>query len=235
MRKVPLILRLSYRLYSLLLIVYPKAFRREYGEPMLQSFRDCCANTYSMAGYLGLACLWWRTLEDLVATSLKEHLSRDRVRPSIPSGLALPVTPRARRGLEIALWEATVAGRAEVSAEDVVLGLIGEGSGTRIGKETGVAGCVLRGLSISMSRARQAGALHQTPSSQPQRSANDFLTILMRRAEVEARRLGHPFVGTEHFLLSLLADHQPTLAPLFDCFAVSMERVQYDTLRMIER
>jgi hypothetical protein len=235
MDQVPLILRLSCRLYAGLLVCYPKAFRREYGEPMLQLFRDCCTNTYAKDGYRGLACLWWRTVGDLVATALQEHLSRDRVRPAIPSDLALPVTPRARRGLAIAVREAALAGRAEVSAEHVILGLIGEGSGTRLGKETGVAGCVLRGLSISMRRARQAAALHQAPSSPPQRAANDFLSALMRHAEAEARRLGHPFVGTEHFLLSLLAEHKPTLAPFFDSFGVSVERVEDGTLRMIGR
>ena len=47
MNKVPLILRLAYRLYGLLLLVFPKAFRLEYGEAMLQVFRDCCVRTYS--------------------------------------------------------------------------------------------------------------------------------------------------------------------------------------------
>jgi ATP-dependent Clp protease ATP-binding subunit ClpC len=55
----------------------------------------------------------------------------------------------------------------------------------------------------------------------------------MRRAETEARRLGHPFVGTEHFLLGLLADLEPTLAAFFASVGVSVERVQDQTLRLI--
>jgi Clp amino terminal domain, pathogenicity island component len=225
--KVPLILRLSNRLYRLLLFVYPKAFRLEYGEPMLQVFRDCCVSTYSEAGYRGLACQWWHTVADLIATCLREHLSRDR------SGLPLPMTPRALRSLEIAQWEATAAGRTQVSAECVLLGLIGEGNGARIPTETGVAGCVLRGLSISMNRARQAAAQHQSPPSLPPRAATDFLTTLTRDAESEARRLGQPFVGTEHVLLSLLSNHKPALAALFNSFGVSVEHVKNSTLRMI--
>ena len=233
MTKVPLILRLSYRLYRLLLVVYPKPFRLEYGEPMLQVFRDCCVSTYAVTGYRGLACLWWHTVADLSATCLREHLSRDRVMSSISSGLPLPMTPRALRSLVIAQWEATAAGRTQVSAEHVLLGLIGEGNGARIPTETGVAGCVLRGLSISMNQARQAAAQHQSPPSLLPRAATDFLTTLTRDAESEARRLAQPFVGTEHVLLSLLANHKPALAALFNSFGVSVEHVKSSTLRMI--
>ena len=233
MTKAPLLLRLSYRLYGLLLLAYPRAFRREYGEPMLQLFRDSCASSYPDGGSRALAHLWWCTLGDLVATVPREHLSPARVRPPVPSGLTLPVTPRAWRSLEIARQEAAAAGRAEVSPEHVLLGLIGEGRGARIGKETGVAGRVLRDLSLSMSPARQA-VLHRPPPPQPQDAGSaDSLLTLMRHAEAEARRLGHPFVGTEHVLLCLLADHEPTFAAFFDSFGVSVERVRYHTLGLI--
>jgi len=233
MTKAPLLLRLSNRLYGLLLLLYPGAFRRDYGETMLQSFSDCCARSYHDGGCRGLACLWLRTLGDVAATAPREHFSPIQVRPPVPSGLTLPVTPRAWRSLEIARQEATAAGRAEVSPEHLLVGLIGEGSGTRIGKETGVAGRVLRDLSLSTSRARQA-ALHRAPPPRPQHAgAADSLLILMRHAEAEARRLGHPFVGTEHFLLCLLTDNAPLFTAYFDSFGISVERVRYQTLRLI--
>ena len=61
---------LSCRVYRLLLLAYPSAFRREYGHQMQQVFRDCYRDETrrnNVAGY------WIRTLLDLVLTAIKEH------------------------------------------------------------------------------------------------------------------------------------------------------------------
>jgi hypothetical protein len=66
------------RVYKVLLIAYPSAFRREYGHQMQQVFRDCYrdeARRNQLAGY------WLRTLIDLVLTATREHsenLRKDR-------------------------------------------------------------------------------------------------------------------------------------------------------------
>jgi len=61
---------ISYRLYGLLLFAYPREFRREFGDQMLQVFRDCYraeANSRSLVSF------WLRTLVDLVVTATKER------------------------------------------------------------------------------------------------------------------------------------------------------------------
>ena len=75
---------LSCRVYKLLLVVYPSAFRREYGHQMEQVFRDCYrdeARRNHLAGY------WIRTLSDLVLTAAKEHSENLRKDHTIMSTL----------------------------------------------------------------------------------------------------------------------------------------------------
>lgn len=54
---------LGSRLYALLLYLYPRSFRREYGESMLQLFND---QRRAVSGAGGNAMLWLKTLRDLV-------------------------------------------------------------------------------------------------------------------------------------------------------------------------
>lgn len=75
---------LSCRVYKLLLVAYPSAFRREYGHQMEQVFRDCYrdeARRNHLAGY------WVRTLLDLVLTATKEHSENFRKELKIMSTL----------------------------------------------------------------------------------------------------------------------------------------------------
>jgi len=72
----PRSLILSTRLYQALLAVYPSEFRRAYGIPMLQAFRDCSRRALREAGAAGLLALWSRTMLDTVQTALEEHTQR---------------------------------------------------------------------------------------------------------------------------------------------------------------
>jgi hypothetical protein len=66
-------LALSSWIYSLLLYAYPISFRREYGQPMAQLFRDEARDTLQRSGPAGLIGLWFLTLYDLMKTALAEH------------------------------------------------------------------------------------------------------------------------------------------------------------------
>jgi hypothetical protein len=60
----------SVRLYGWLLVAYPLDFRREFGNEMLQVFRDC----YRAEARSGsVVTFWFRTLLDLVLTAAKER------------------------------------------------------------------------------------------------------------------------------------------------------------------
>jgi hypothetical protein len=67
-------LALSGRIYNLLLYAYPASFRREYGRPMAQLFRDEARDTLQGSGTAGLIGLWFLTLFDLLKTAIAEHI-----------------------------------------------------------------------------------------------------------------------------------------------------------------
>jgi hypothetical protein len=72
----PRSLTFSTRLYQALLAVYPSEFRRAYGRPMLQVFRDCCRQALRDSGISGLFVLWARTMLDTMQSAIEEHSQR---------------------------------------------------------------------------------------------------------------------------------------------------------------
>jgi hypothetical protein len=64
----------SLRLYTLLLLIYPRSFRREYGELMVQLFRDLMRDGIRQRGCLGVIKVWWRVVAELPATAGQQHL-----------------------------------------------------------------------------------------------------------------------------------------------------------------
>ena len=69
----------SVRAYVLALLVYPWAFRREFGESMTQVFQDLARDACRASGVVGLAALWMRTAVDLLVSAVSAY-SRERRR-----------------------------------------------------------------------------------------------------------------------------------------------------------
>ncbi len=63
------------RLYRVLLVLYRRAFRREFGLQMAQVFRDCCRQAQGERGAVGILSLWAPTLRDFAVTALLERLA----------------------------------------------------------------------------------------------------------------------------------------------------------------
>lgn len=61
---------ISRRLYGWLLFAYPPHFRREFGDQMRQTFRDC---SYFEANRGTLIAFWLSTLVDLLVTAVRER------------------------------------------------------------------------------------------------------------------------------------------------------------------
>lgn len=70
---------LSERFYRLFLAAYPAAFRQEYGEVMVQLFRDTARDAYRRRGLRGLAALWPSTLADLTISVIRQHQAKPMV------------------------------------------------------------------------------------------------------------------------------------------------------------
>ena len=61
------------KVYRVLLIAYPRRFRRAYGEHMVQVFGDQCRETRRSGGVAGLVRLALRTILDVMVTALQER------------------------------------------------------------------------------------------------------------------------------------------------------------------
>jgi capsular polysaccharide biosynthesis protein len=86
---------LSGTLYQRLVAAYPKAHRREYGQPMVQLFRDQCRDAWRGGRTWGLIWLWLRVLPDLVNTSVLEHLSALKERKTMLERINSLFAPRS--------------------------------------------------------------------------------------------------------------------------------------------
>ena len=65
---------LSERLYRLLLLAYPRTFRKEYATEMLLAFRDAYRDTSRQQGTLGVLSLWCDFFYDYIKTVCIEHV-----------------------------------------------------------------------------------------------------------------------------------------------------------------
>lgn len=63
----------SERVYRALLILYPADYRRDYGDLMVQVFRDVARDRYHRQGWLGIALWWCATLLDLSLTVIEQR------------------------------------------------------------------------------------------------------------------------------------------------------------------
>jgi len=60
--------------FRLLLLLYPRAFRRRYGDEMAEAFGRLASKTRAESGYTGIAVLWLRTTADSMVSGLTERL-----------------------------------------------------------------------------------------------------------------------------------------------------------------
>ena len=74
---------LSEQLYRALLVIYPRKHRREYGELMVQLFRDRMRRD---GGGFGSIKVWFDMLVDLVTSALKEHSNGGSMTAGLQSG-----------------------------------------------------------------------------------------------------------------------------------------------------
>jgi hypothetical protein len=82
---MPLSTRANCRIYSSLLFLYPSAFRRQFGEEMLEVFSEQMREACQQGGWLGGMVVWRCVSGELLRTVLSSHL--EFVGISLVSGL----------------------------------------------------------------------------------------------------------------------------------------------------
>src|SRR4026209_2922729 len=136
-------------------------------------------------------------------------------------------TQRARRVLSLAHQEAERAHNNFIGTELLLLGLMDE--------EGGVAGRVLRELSLSTERVREVVGRVTTPSDNFDPSRVELAPKVQEALEYaveEARRLGHHYIGTEHLLLGLVRV-ESTAMEVLRRLGINADQIRRQTRRIL--
>jgi len=139
-------------------------------------------------------------------------------------------TQRARRVLSLAQEEAERLQHSSIGTEHFLLGLIREGQG--------VASHVLRDLGADYGRLQGlVSELSQTPSRQPGKPLDLSAETkrVLERAVDEARRLGHRYIGTEHFLLGLIQKPDSVTDAILKRLDITPDAIREQVGRVLEQ
>ncbi len=137
-------------------------------------------------------------------------------------------TDRARKVLTLAQDEAARRNHNYIGTEHLLLGLLREGEG--------VAARVLEGMNVELAKVRTAVEFIIGRGDRP--VVGDVgLTPAAKRvielAIVEARRLEHRYIGTEHLLLGLLREREGIAAGVLSSMWVDLDNARAEVLRVL--
>jgi len=137
-------------------------------------------------------------------------------------------TDRAVKTIMLAQQEARRLGHNLVGTEQILLGLIGEG--------TGVAATVLTDLGITLEKARKqveniigrgSGAVQAELPFTPKAKR------IFEQSFQEARQLGHNYIDTEHLLLAITHDKEGVAAKVMENLEVDPAKVRTQVMRTL--
>ncbi|XP_052136439.1 chaperone protein ClpC3, chloroplastic [Oryza glaberrima] len=136
-------------------------------------------------------------------------------------------TDKAIKAIMMAQEEARRLGHHAAGSEQLLLGVIGEG--------TGIGAKVLRGagLSLKAARAEVEKMAGRGPGMVPMEiKFTPAAKNVLQASEEEAHQLGHNYVGSEHLLLGLLREHGAALVVLKN-FQADPSNIRSEVIRMI--
>jgi len=137
-------------------------------------------------------------------------------------------TEKAIKVIMLAQEEARRLGHNFVGTEQILLGLIGEG--------TGVAAKVLKSMGVNLKDARVEVEKIIGRGSGFVAVEIPFTPRAKRVLELsleEARQLGHNYIGTEHLLLGLIREGEGVAARVLENLGVDLAKVRTHVIRML--
>ena len=137
-------------------------------------------------------------------------------------------TEKAIKVIMLAQEEARRLGHNFVGTEQVLLGLIGEG--------TGVAAKTLKSMGVTLKDARAEVEKIIGRGSGFVAVEIPFTTRAKRVLELswdEARQLGHNYIGTEHLLLGLIREGEGVAARVLENLGVDLNKVRSNVVKML--
>ncbi len=137
-------------------------------------------------------------------------------------------TEKAIKVIMLAQEEARRLGHNFVGTEQILLGLIGEG--------TGVAAKVLKSMGVNLKDSRVEVEKIIGRGSGFVAVEIPFTPRAKRVLELsleEARQLGHNYIGTEHLLLGLIREGEGVAARVLENLGVDLSKVRTQVVRML--
>ena len=137
-------------------------------------------------------------------------------------------TEKAIKVIMLAQEEARRLGHNFVGTEQILLGLVGEG--------TGIAAQVLKSMHVNLKDARIEVEKIIGRGSGFVAVEIPFTPRAKRVLELsleEARQLGHNYIGTEHLLLGLVREGEGVAARVLENFAVEMSTIRTEIIQML--
>jgi len=137
-------------------------------------------------------------------------------------------TEKAIKVIMLAQEEARRLGHNFVGTEQILLGLIGEG--------TGVAAKVLKSLGVNLKDSRIEVEKIIGRGSGFVAVEIPFTPRAKRVLELsleEARQLGHNYIGTEHLLLGLIREGEGVAARVLENLSIDLSKVRTQVIRML--
>ena len=196
----------SERIYRFLLKAYPKRYLERYEEPMAQLFSDQLHTT--VGGARSLVLLWLRTLVDLLTTIPARYFDR-------PQGLSQP----AMRAVFFARYTAAGLGHADITAEDILAGLLREDRDVRGLFSPEALDEIRHAVGFGAKPERRAASLLQMPFS-------DTVKKILSLAILEAERDGAKKIMGRHLAAGILSQGQTSAADLLRRNGISLDRLR---------
>lgn len=137
-------------------------------------------------------------------------------------------TEKAIKVIMLAQEEARRLGHNFVGTEQILLGLIGEG--------TGIAAKVLKSMGVNLKDARVEVEKIIGRGSGFVAVEIPFTPRAKRVLELsleEARQLGHNYIGTEHLLLGLIREGEGVAARVLENLALDLSKVRTQVIRLL--
>ncbi|XP_027364575.1 chaperone protein ClpC, chloroplastic-like [Abrus precatorius] len=187
-----------------------------------------------LSGFSGLRALnpldtMLRPGQDFHSRVLTTTSSRQaRAKRCIPKAMFERFTEKAIKVIMLAQEEARRLGHNFVGTEQILLGLIGEG--------TGIAAKVLKSMGINLKDARVEVEKIIGRGSGFVAVEIPFTPRAKRVLELsleEARQLGHNYIGSEHLLLGLLREGEGVAARVLENLGVDPANIRTQVIRMV--
>lgn len=141
-------------------------------------------------------------------------------------------TERAKRVLHLARQEAQQLHHNSIGVEHLWLGLMseGEGVGAKALRDQGVNLQNMRNAVDALKRDDEKGK-----ASPGELGLSESGKQVIEQAVVEAQRLNHHYIGTEHLLLALVRQADKTTQNIFDTLGVKLADLIDQTIRILSQ